>query len=256
MNNSMNIRIGIVTPAYKRYSLLEKYCIYINKLNIFCKQNSIELIPVLVSDDNKIKKIAIKNKIKFLQYKNSPLSKKWNYGVSYFKDKEIDAVIILGSDNFISYQIIEVYKNIILDKNIDIFGFTDIYYWDSIRKKPYYFPGYKDLRRYGEPIGAGRLLKRSALEKMNWKVWTLDKDSGLDRHLHERINKLKIRQSVKSLFKMNQAKEGSGWIIDVKGCGESITEFGALKHSLIPVKNDEKLISWTKVLFGRRNTKN
>lgn len=236
----MKIKIGIATPAYKRYNLLEKYCIYINEIKNFAKKDNIEIIPILISDDKKIKKISIKNKIECLGSENIPLSTKWNNGISYFEDKNVDAVLILGSDNFVSYEIIKIYKEAILDENIDILGFKDIYYWNDNRG--YYFGGYTNNRR-GEPIGAGRLLKKSALKVMSWKPWDVRKSKGLDRALNNRIKKLGLNQHVLELG------QKEGWILDVKGFDVSITRFKNIKRVAEPY-NDPFFKKWVNRIIG------
>lgn len=249
----MDYRIGIVTPAYKRYDLLKKYCIYMQKLVKKFKKNSIKLMPILISDDKKIKEISSNNHIKCLNYKNEPLSEKWNYGIYYFKEKKVDAIIILGSDNFISFDSIKVYKNTLLDEKIDVLGFRDIYYWHKEMSCGFYHRGYT-IDRVGEPIGAGRMLKKSALDKMQWRPWNKEKNVGLDSCLNKRINNEKLRQHVVSL------KQEKIWIADIKGAGESITKFSnivnlsknlsKIKKDYLSQYNDENFKKWIEAILS------
>ena len=106
---------------------------------------------------------------------NEPLSKKWNDALKAIRHEDFDAIIVLGSDDYIDEAFVRfVSENI--DK-YDAIGFRDIYYEKD--GQLYYWSGYEG-KRHGEPIGAGKVFTKAFLEKIDFNLWTKAKNSGLD----------------------------------------------------------------------------
>lgn len=125
----------------------------------------------------------------YLEYPNSPLSLKWEYGLNQCANYDPDAVIIVGSDDLISQNLIEFY-DCKLREGLVCMGLKNAYFFDAPSKQLFLWKGYDRLnvRRFGETTGMGRCLSRILLDKLNFSVWKNIKiDSALDRVMSQKL---------------------------------------------------------------------
>lgn len=143
-----------------------KYCLekmpFIDKYMIYSTNEDAEFLK---SQD-------VKNTLQVL---NEPLSFKWNEAVKSLKTVDFDAVILLGSDDFIDEAFVDyVSRNI---KLCDLIGFKDIYFKED--KNLYYWSGYQCSRK-GEPAGAGKTYSKEFLERINYDLFPKSSNYSLD----------------------------------------------------------------------------
>ena len=69
----------------------------------------------------------------YIEHPNEPLTAKWQAGISALKDYDFDALVIMGSDDFVSANVFEVYIEKI-KANTLFFGFQDLYIYDTSKK--------------------------------------------------------------------------------------------------------------------------
>lgn len=126
----------------------------------------------------------------YLEYPNSPLSLKWEYGLNQCANYDLDAVIIVGSDDLISQNLIEFY-DCKLREGLVCMGLKTAYFFDTVSKQLFLWKGYdrlKNVKRFGETVGLGRCLSRILLDKLNFNVWKNIKiDSALDRVMSTKL---------------------------------------------------------------------
>lgn len=152
------------------------------------------------------------SKYNSFKYPNQPLSKKWNYGIEVLEHMDFDAVILLGSDDYFD----ENYLNFVKENwsKYDMIGFTDMYFEDIAGKK-FYWGGYKN-NRVGEPAGAGKVYSKKFLERINYNLFPVDSDRGLDGQSWVVANFSNANMLITSL------RENGLMVCDVKD-GEGIT---------------------------------
>ena len=121
----------------------------------------------------------------FHRHANSPLGRKWNYAFQLCKELNPDAVLFVGSSDWVSddwcrilYPYLE--NNLMVGKlGCHLLDISKIY-------RVLYWPGYakglrrKDFRRKNEPIGIGRMLSRDFLNSINWKPFEDHQENSLD----------------------------------------------------------------------------
>jgi hypothetical protein len=193
------IKIGILTAAYKRKELTSYYCKHLSHLRELFK-NEIDIISVVVDSYKINEKAVIENNQIYFSRRNKPVSNKFNYGMNYYRDKKIDGVIVLGSDNFMCEKLFKKYIKIIRN-NYDLIGVLDSFMYDSITDKMFYFPGYTN-RRHGESVGTGRMLSSKLLETLDYTPWDNGLNKGLDGSMWKKIKQLNIDE-YKILTKVN-----------------------------------------------------
>lgn len=124
----------------------------------------------------------------FIKHRNNPLGKKWNRGFIEAKLYDPDAVLFVGSSDWVSPNWVEETTKH-LDK-YDLIGKRDFQLLDIGDKNTYRFchwMGYEDKRRIDEPIGIGRILSARILDKMNWRPIQDDLNSSIDYSMYNRI---------------------------------------------------------------------
>jgi hypothetical protein len=151
------------------------------------------------------------------KYRNNPISYKWNMAIRTLEQIDFDAVILLGSDDYIDEAFLNYVKRTIPD--FDMIGFKDIYFQHN--GGLYYWSGYNNNRR-GEPCGAGKVYSRKFLECIKWNLFDVARDRGLDKISWQRVNQAKAKIHVTSL------KENGLMLVDIKD-GEGMTPFNKFK---------------------------
>jgi len=151
------------------------------------------------------------------KYRNNPLSYKWNMAIRTLEQIDFDAVILLGSDDYIDEAFLRYVERTIPD--FDMIGFKDIYFQHD--GSLYYWKGYTNNRQ-GEPCGAGKVYSRKFLECINWNLFDVARDRGLDKISWQRVKQANAKVHVTSL------KQNGLLLVDIKD-GEGMTPFNKFK---------------------------
>jgi hypothetical protein len=109
-----------------------------------------------------------------VMHKNEPLGEKKNFGLEKARDFEFDYLMEIGSDDLILNELLDSYKPLIEAKD-NFFGISDAAYIDSSEG---------NCRRLMSraTYGAGRMISRSALQRMRWRIWADKLNRGLDNN--------------------------------------------------------------------------
>ena len=126
----------------------------------------------------------------FVQFKNSPLGAKWNHGFKIARDFNADAVVFVGSSDWLSANWLdEMLPHLQGNDMIGVAGFTMCDIREKLRAV--YWAGYKG-QRAGEPIGIGRIISAAALDRMNWQPFDNDRENSMDRMMYSRCDHVKL----------------------------------------------------------------
>lgn len=116
---------------------------------------------------------------------NRPLGRKMNETMETAFWRGADYVLVMGADDFLAPALVEAYLPAIAAGERYI-GLRGIYFAELATGRTCLFPGYaKGSFRFGEPIGAGRLLHRTLL--FDGRPWDDDRENGLDRSMTRRL---------------------------------------------------------------------
>lgn len=97
-----------------------------------------------------------------------------------------DAILLMGSDDYINDKALQLIVELL--PRYDYISFYDILF--DHNGKYYRWPGYpKGTARHGEPTGAGKVIRRDLLDRMNWEVFTGGTDRGADFTAHTAIKR-------------------------------------------------------------------
>lgn len=152
-------------------------------------------IFVVGSEGEKTQKIVEEYGFEYLEHANIPLNEKWEAGINALKNKNADAVILLGSDDFITNDFLDVYLSW-LNEGVLAAGFTDGYFLDLSDPVNFiYWAGYGGMKqnagmpsRVNETMGMGRFYSKELLELLGYSLWSGEPiNRGLDGRAKTRL---------------------------------------------------------------------
>lgn len=124
----------------------------------------------------------------FITHPNNPLGKKWNRGFQAAKQYDPDAVLFVGSSDWISDNWLNTIEPYIMEKEVDLIGKPDFYLLDIGQVLRFcHWKGYTQRERKNEPIGIGRVLSRHILSKMDWKPIADDLNNSIDFSMYKNV---------------------------------------------------------------------
>lgn len=137
---------------------------------------------------------------------NSPLTFKWQRGLEQLRKigcEALDAVCIMGSDDFASQDYWSAALKRIAGGEKRPFGIRWCYMLNAETGQMGKFP-MGDPRR---AVGCGRFYPSSALDLVDWKLWTVAREKGLDGASESRLAEVGLTLD---------AVELPGFLVDVK----------------------------------------
>ena len=183
------VRIVVQTPFWQRYALSEAQMDHMVALREAVKPEIQLRLHAVISEDEYIEMCFARLYIPIMTA-NLPLGRKGNVGMRYNERSQPDGVLMLGSDDFIDEAYLRAAVEA-LQAGIDIWGVADIYFYRPDTKAMIHWPGYPaSSPRYGEPIGAGRMLSRKFLDACDWAPWAPNQSAAMDFSMMETFKSL------------------------------------------------------------------
>lgn len=183
--------------TWKRPLLTDFVLAHYDALREPLAQENIRLdIFITGSEDDVTEEQARKYGAKYAVHPNSPLGAKHDKGIQSLRDVYIneerdvridrlpDAVTIVGSDDVINAAFFIQIRRLMSGPPPlhHIVGIKDIHFFDLKSRRLVYTRGY---RSYQTPIsgtiGCGRAFSWAMLEALNWHLWDVDREHGLDQ---------------------------------------------------------------------------
>ena len=168
------MKVVACMPVYGRRRVLSR------TLTRLYQKNKIDKV-ICVGKGEKDKMIVERFGGEWVEAENNPLGHKWNEAFAAAEKYNPDAVLYIGSDDWLQDDWFEVMEPYL--KDYDMVGTPDFTMCD-IRKGAYrvaYCGGYPSgSQRRGEPVGGGRLLSNKLLKGMNWRPFDDGWDQSMD----------------------------------------------------------------------------
>ena len=185
----------MLTCVWKRPKLTKIIMSYYSKLKEEVRDTvNLEFVAV-GSEGKKSRTICEDAGFHYYEYENQPMSEKWQHGLEMTEKFNPDGVIIMGSDDIITKEIINFYVEKI-NLGYLLIGIKDFYIYESSIKKLVHWRGYgklNDAHRMDETIGLGRCLARPLLDKIKFDVWGgLELKRNLDGAMTNRLKEFGI----------------------------------------------------------------
>jgi len=187
-----------IIAIYKRHALTKVVLDYYRELQ---KKYPFKIV-IAGSEGKKSQDLA--NGFEYIETPNFPISNKNNAMMLKAKELNPDAVVLLGSDDFICENVIKYYYKLIKQNENSVVGFYDLYFYSTAHEILSHFDcGNKSY-------GAGRYFPKYVLEKINYKGWYGSFDRGLDG------NNMKLIQSNQIESKVIKLSDIDGLLVDIK----------------------------------------
>lgn len=174
-------RLGLLTTLWGRPVLSEHMMQHCAAMRI----SGVEIVPLAVWSEDDREGIPDVDGWHYIEASNRPLGRKWNEGAKALAELDVDALMILGSDNFVSWSYFGIVmqqlrrgSDIISARNLFIYSPPDefVLYCESMMS------------------GAGRVLTRRALATVKGRPWDDDADSYLDSSIMTRLRQTDLRR--------------------------------------------------------------
>lgn len=161
-----------------------------------------------------------------INFGNRYLGAKWNAAIYAAYLRKVDYVMMIGSDDVINPEIAEVYKPYMEEGNL-IFGMQDFLALNLETDRIKHFKGYP--KEYSLPIGAGRMISRQALEKVNGMPAIHIRQKGIDTSISRTLKRHGIQDTV--------ILHPKPLILDIKSA-DSLTAYDRIKGQEKPANYD------------------
>ena len=181
-------------------------------------------MQVLVVGDSEVEEaIADRTNSLYQSSKNQPLGRKWQAGISAARQRAPDAILILGSDTWLSKKWIELCAEQ-LEKGYDVVGKNRWYTCHAMPEEQVEIiqRGYVTLQAREHPVGGGRLISSRILECLNWDLYPATATSALDTRSFYRL-----KEHGASFMLLNDNEELK--VMGIKSTWQTLNKFTRLK---------------------------
>ena len=166
------MKLGVLTAIWKRPRLTELFLRYTELLPF-------EVLVAVVSPEDPTLPDIRAGQWQFVEHKNEPLADKFLAGAAALRG-QCDAVMILGSDDFVTLDYIEHCCSL-LTGGPQMIVPRHIHYFDAIKCRL--------MRIRHRHPGAGRVLSAELCERLKWELWKRE-DGNVDGSMDARMKEV------------------------------------------------------------------
>lgn len=165
-------KLAVIVPFYKRH-VLTRLCF--SRLALQQKKFGFSVYTA-GSEGDLSKELATEFGFNYTEVANLPISNKNNVLLQSTKKGNYDGVVIVGSDDFLSDSIFELYQKIDCS-GVNMYGFNNLHFYDTELRILSTNGNYTNGKI---TIGAGRLFTRKLIQEMDFVLWPKKASRGLD----------------------------------------------------------------------------
>lgn len=180
------MKISVLIPIWKRHDLTA-VC-----FNHLANQQAKYGFDVMIvgSEGQASEQLAGKHGFNYAEFQNEFLGDKMNFGLFHLKDS--DAVVVLGSDDFVTDEYWNKIYSLDLKGKV-YYGPKSLYFYVTKNKKLSEYT-YNGINM--KTIGAGRIYSKDALKAVNYALWSPEKNTGLDADAGARLRSVGVKEVV------------------------------------------------------------
>jgi hypothetical protein len=168
-------------PFWKRP---EVSCIFWDNIE-YQKSKGLDIEVVAIVSDEVNQRLAKHYTDHIVKASNFNIGVKWNQGLEYCKQLDFTHLLILGSDDIFSKNLIDAY----LVKDRPYIGLKDATAMSLVNGNVKHFEGYTDALRRGESVGSGRMITKEVVNKAGYKLFK-PLNKGLDLSMTQRLSEI------------------------------------------------------------------
>ena len=241
------MKITIVTAMWQRPEVWDMFKQGVRRLRN--QYNDVDVQVCVSGSEGGASQNRCKEKwIHYVEIENHPLGRKMNTALTLAKQTNADYYLLMGSDDIICNNLFDLYLDY-MEQEIDYIYLMDGYFFDTTSKKSLYWGGYADKLNLGRPLGAGRMLSKRLVEKMDYKCWYDVKLSGLlDQAMDEKL------EGVKYTKQEIYCRDNDCMLLDIKS-STNMTRFAKWNNTeFIHTDNIKKylpIFEFNKLYYGK-----
>jgi len=168
----------------------------------------------------------------YVECENQPLGRKASTMVERAWKDGADYVISVGPDDFFSPALLEEYRRAI-DDGVTYAGCRGCYMIEPLTRRGMLMTGHANRLRWGETIGAGRLLSRRVLDAVEGRPWPDPVKQGMDWRMTLRLQRVGIT-GIDRGFAMTP----ESFLVDVKSDGNMWSFNHVARHTHVTQSAD------------------
>uniref|UniRef100_A0A6M3IPB6 Putative glycosyltransferase n=1 Tax=viral metagenome TaxID=1070528 RepID=A0A6M3IPB6_9ZZZZ len=210
-------RLAIITAVWKKHDLADLVLSHLQRVREELADEVRLDVIVVGSEGDKSKELAHRNCAEYLQAPNVPLGAKWNAALSAARGRSPDGVVVTGSDDFLSVDLIRAWARGVVAYEMQ--GVLDCLVVDVQSDRWIHWLGYPPGPRLGEPIGGGRCYSARLLEAVGWTLWQNELNQNLDASAMARV-----REKLPELTTRTIRCDHRRGVVGMKS-GQAITRF-------------------------------
>lgn len=170
------MKIGIVTINYNRPRILDLWLASMDRLRKECGP-----MPVVVVSERADADACADHGVHHIYQQNEPVSFKWNTGVQWLMEQGVDYVMIVGSDDIVSTDLMRkilaaANYRVSPDYGYDVIGVDKLCFYGNIRGRS----GLLIPLHQHRMLGVCKTISRSVLEPINGVICPKGVGSGMD----------------------------------------------------------------------------
>ena len=164
------MKLGIDIINHGRPRILELCLASIKRLQ---REIEEEIIPVVVSEDDL--DLCGQYGVHHIRRANKPVNQKWNKGAQWLRTQEVDYVMISGSDDVYSTELI---RNIFAEMHngTSLIGILDVHFYGT-------YGAYKNnLFKLSckNMAGVAKTISKEIMDKIEWNPCKVERNHGMD----------------------------------------------------------------------------
>lgn len=200
-------KILFITAMWKRRRIEKVTFSHLSRLKDRVADRASLLFLAVGSEGAESKDVADRYGWDYLEHPNNPLGSKWNALWNKAITYDVDAIVIIGSDNIVPCDAIDSYLEFIKSRD-QFMGMEGTYMLNPFDCDAISFDGYV-RHRAGEPVGGGRAFSRELFKAIGSTPFGSELNKGLDGSFYKSMNKRvrRIRRRVLEPLSTSQVFE-------------------------------------------------
>lgn len=168
---------------------------------------------VCTQGDEENIKLCRSHCVTYIEAPNDPLGAKFNAGLEYVKRYKWTHLMQLGSDDILSNRLWGRYYAPFMH-GVKLFGVCGLWVYHKNTGKV------KSFQDSNQIFGAGRVISRQVIEKLNYRLWDDEVQRGLDNNSYKKM------MATGAIFdEVFYAINGNHYLLDIKEDGKNINEW-------------------------------
>ena len=168
------MKLGLATAVWQRPHLTKAWLSYYRRAATMLEGVGVELVCAAAGSEEKRSRSLCENAgFLYLETANRPLGAKVNGSLGLLRGLRIDAALLVGSDDWLSHDLLRTYVELIAD-GFDYIRLRDLFVLDADTRRC--------VRLQGRN-GVGRVVAAHILDALRWELWPPGSSRGLDSQM-------------------------------------------------------------------------